>query len=227
LDGSSEIHTKGYMETYKNVSQDIQNQLDAEAEAVYIILTGIDNDIYSTVDVCPNACEMWKANERLKQDHNKLLPETEKNEIDKLMALISLLFNKIYKSTNNNLRTLVNTSRANQDNTPRINKGTGYDNQRAVNVARDRENVGTHVIQEVTPDAANNSGPIFHAKPLQNIQTDNDNYNVFANDKEHLEQPETVNDIFRMNKLKLMLFKDLKKMHQEINTAGSSITAAG
>ncbi|GJT87697.1 hypothetical protein Tco_1069414 [Tanacetum coccineum] len=32
-----------------------------------IILTGIDNDIYSTVDACPNACEMWKAIERLKQ----------------------------------------------------------------------------------------------------------------------------------------------------------------
>nr|GEV13345.1 copia protein [Tanacetum cinerariifolium] len=27
----------------------------------------IDNDIYSTVDACPNACKMWKAIERLKQ----------------------------------------------------------------------------------------------------------------------------------------------------------------
>nr|GFA22151.1 integrase, catalytic region, zinc finger, CCHC-type, peptidase aspartic, catalytic [Tanacetum cinerariifolium] len=29
---------------------------------------GIDNDIYSKVDACPNACEMWKAIERLKQE---------------------------------------------------------------------------------------------------------------------------------------------------------------
>ncbi|GKF37137.1 hypothetical protein Tco_0113895, partial [Tanacetum coccineum] len=29
--GSSETTTKGYMENYKNVSQDIRNQLDAEA----------------------------------------------------------------------------------------------------------------------------------------------------------------------------------------------------
>nr|GFA69165.1 hypothetical protein [Tanacetum cinerariifolium] len=36
-------------------------------EAIQIILTGIDNDIYSTVDACPNACEMWKAIGRLKQ----------------------------------------------------------------------------------------------------------------------------------------------------------------
>nr|GFD39013.1 hypothetical protein [Tanacetum cinerariifolium] len=34
-------------------------------------------------------------------------------EIDKLMALISLSFKKIYKPTNNNLRTSSNTSHAN------------------------------------------------------------------------------------------------------------------
>ncbi|GJT95187.1 hypothetical protein Tco_1090705 [Tanacetum coccineum] len=65
-------------------------------------------------------------------------------EIDKLMALISLSFKKFYKPTNNNLRTSSNTSRANQDNSPRINRGTGYDNQRAVNVAGARENVAYH-----------------------------------------------------------------------------------
>nr|GEZ54544.1 hypothetical protein [Tanacetum cinerariifolium] len=55
------------MENSKNVSQDIRDQLNAKAEAVQIILTGIDNNIYSTVNACPNACEMWKAIERLKQ----------------------------------------------------------------------------------------------------------------------------------------------------------------
>ncbi|GJS58900.1 hypothetical protein Tco_0653684 [Tanacetum coccineum] len=35
-------------------------------------------------------------------------------------------------------------NRANQDNTPRINRGTWYDNQRVVNVARARENVAYH-----------------------------------------------------------------------------------
>ncbi|GKE98865.1 hypothetical protein Tco_0022216, partial [Tanacetum coccineum] len=32
-----------------------------------LVAEGIDNDIYSTVDACSNACEMWKAIERLKQ----------------------------------------------------------------------------------------------------------------------------------------------------------------
>nr|GFA56250.1 hypothetical protein [Tanacetum cinerariifolium] len=153
------------MENYKNVSQDIRNQLDAEAEAVQVILTGIDNDIHSTVDACPNTCKMWKAIERLKHGKSINVQDLETNlywefakftsrdgeslelyyssydqepkmiaeddalskekEIDKLMALISLSFKKIYKPTNNNLRTSLNTTRANRDNTPRINRGTG------------------------------------------------------------------------------------------------------
>ncbi|GKE45529.1 hypothetical protein Tco_1472813 [Tanacetum coccineum] len=32
-----------------------------------MLASGIDNDIYSIVDACLNACEMWKAIERFKQ----------------------------------------------------------------------------------------------------------------------------------------------------------------
>nr|GEV15588.1 hypothetical protein [Tanacetum cinerariifolium] len=208
-----------------------------------IILTGIDNDIYSIVDACPNACKMWKAIERLKQDDNKQ-SETEekqllallllfmiknllrllkmmkcqkKKEIDKLMALISLSFKKIYKPTNNNLRTSSNTSRANQENSPRINRGTGYENQRVINVVEAWENVEqadwkddtddefndqeleAHYmymaqIQEVTPDIDDNSGPIFDTEPLQKVQNNDDNHNVFGDDQENPKQPASVND---------------------------------
>nr|GFC15067.1 hypothetical protein [Tanacetum cinerariifolium] len=64
-------------------------------------------------------------------------------EIDKLMALISLSFKKIYKPTNNNLRSSSNTSRANQDDSLRIYKNARYENQRNVNVVRARENVAS------------------------------------------------------------------------------------
>ncbi|GKA35447.1 retrovirus-related pol polyprotein from transposon TNT 1-94 [Tanacetum coccineum] len=73
---------------------------------------------------------------------------SKEKEINKLMALISLSFKKIYKPTNNNLRTSSNTSRANQDNSPRTSRGTGYDNQRAVNVPGSRETLGTQVVQQ-------------------------------------------------------------------------------
>nr|GEW53754.1 hypothetical protein [Tanacetum cinerariifolium] len=290
-EGSPETTTERYMETYKNVSQGIHDQLNADAEAVQIILTWIDNDIYFTIDACPNACEIWKSIKRLKHGESinvqdletnlywefrkftsrdgeslesyysrfyKMMNELVRNqcdvtnhqmnvqfllqlhpewqrfvtlvkksqelktvlyhklydilkqhhnevnelraeriartanplalvaqqqpvyhpqnhpthytqnssngsqqaatrkrgkaivnspppiydqepfvvaeddeiskdkEIDKLMALISLSFKKIYKPTNNNLRTSSNTCRANQDNSPRINKGTRH-----------------------------------------------------------------------------------------------------
>nr|GFA94103.1 hypothetical protein [Tanacetum cinerariifolium] len=75
--------------------------------------------------------------------------DTSKNkEIDKLMALISLSFKKIYKPTNNNLRTSSNTSHANQDNSPRIHRNAGYKGQRSGTVAGARENVGSSMVQK-------------------------------------------------------------------------------
>nr|GEV42973.1 hypothetical protein [Tanacetum cinerariifolium] len=38
-----------------------------------------DNDIYSTVDACPNACEMWKAIERLKRGESINVQDLETN----------------------------------------------------------------------------------------------------------------------------------------------------
>nr|GEV07170.1 reverse transcriptase domain-containing protein [Tanacetum cinerariifolium] len=202
VEGSLETTKEGYMENYMNVSQDIRNQLDANAEAVQIILI---DDAFS-----------------------------KEKEIDKLMALIYLSLKKIYKPTNNNLQTLSNTSRANQDNSLRINRGTGYANQLIVNVVGARENVEqtdwrddtddksddqeleAHYmymaqIHEVTPDAADNSGPIFDTKPLQKVQNDDDNYNMFTNDKEHPEQPEYVdNDLARERELLVSLIEKLK-----------------
>nr|GFB02533.1 hypothetical protein [Tanacetum cinerariifolium] len=135
FDGNLTTTTKRVFETYKIVTQDIRDQLNAEAEAVQIILTGIDNDIYSTVDACPNAfyhpqthpthynqnfstrSQQAATRNKRKAIVNSPQPiydqepsmvddddETSKDkEIDKLMALISLSFKKIYKPTNNNL----------------------------------------------------------------------------------------------------------------------------
>nr|GFA06341.1 hypothetical protein [Tanacetum cinerariifolium] len=130
--------------------------------------------------------------------------ETSKDkEIDKLMALISLSFKKIYKPTNNNLQTSSNTSRANQDNSPSINRNTGYENQRIGNVVGARETVDQELeahymymakLQEVSLDAAD-SGPIFDTEPFQKV-SNNDHYNVFAIKSEHHEQSESVHNTY-------------------------------
>nr|GEW92302.1 Gag-Pol polyprotein [Tanacetum cinerariifolium] len=75
--------------------------------------------------------------------------ETSKDkEIEKLIALISISFKKIYKPTNNNLQTSSNTSRANQDHFLRITKSAAYENQRIGNVVGARETVGSSVVQK-------------------------------------------------------------------------------
>ncbi|GJT18147.1 putative reverse transcriptase domain-containing protein [Tanacetum coccineum] len=228
-EGSSETTTDRYMENYKNVSQDIRDQLNAEAKAEFGKFTSRDGEslesYYSqfykmmnelvrnqwhvtnhqvNVQFLLQLQPEWQRSQQSTRNRGKAIvtssaptydPEpatvtedeemSKEKEIDKLMALISLSFKKIYKPTNNNLQTSSNTSRANQDNSPRINRGTGYDNQRAVNVAGARENVGTppnklnledesddpgtgsHIkctmaqIQEVNPRSIDNSRPIF------------------------------------------------------------------
>nr|GFA01684.1 hypothetical protein [Tanacetum cinerariifolium] len=108
-------------------------------------------------------------------------------EIDKLMALIYLSFKKIYKPSNNNLRTSSNTSRAIQDSSLRISRGVGECQKlkRAKDAAYHKENMLLYQeleahylymaqIQEVTLDAADNSGPIFYTEPLQKIDRNDD-----------------------------------------------------
>ncbi|GKC86957.1 hypothetical protein Tco_1147606 [Tanacetum coccineum] len=157
------------METYATVLEETKKWKNVEAKAIQIILTGIDNDIYSIVDACLNAIEMWKAIERLKQvyfpqpnpthytqssstrsqtatrnkgkaiansppptyeSEPKIVADDEaslkEKEIDKLVALILMSFNKIYKPTNNNLRTSSNTKNLNVDNTSRSYRRTGH-----------------------------------------------------------------------------------------------------
>nr|GEV82829.1 hypothetical protein [Tanacetum cinerariifolium] len=97
----------------------------------------IDNDIYSTVNACLNACEMWKAIERSQPAATR--NKGQENVNSPLPTYDQEPTMKIYKLTDNNLRTSSNTSRAHQDNTLRINRGTGYDNQRVLNVAGAKE----------------------------------------------------------------------------------------
>ncbi|GJX14709.1 ribonuclease H-like domain-containing protein [Tanacetum coccineum] len=175
--GSSKTTTEGYMENYKNVSQDIRDQPNAEAEAVQIILTGIDNDIYSIVDACPTACEMWKAIERLKQGESINVQDLETNlywEFRKFTSwdgesLESYYLRSQQAATKNKGKEIVNSPPLTYDQEPdmvteddalsnekEIDKLMAlislaflkYDNQRADYVAGARENVGTRVVQQ-------------------------------------------------------------------------------
>nr|GFC37383.1 hypothetical protein [Tanacetum cinerariifolium] len=88
-------------------------------------------------------------------------------EIDKLMDLIFLSFKKIYKPTNNNLRTTSNTSRTNQDNSPWIHRNAGYEGQRSGTVARARDTVGSSMLNAEQADWKDDTGDESYDQELE------------------------------------------------------------
>ncbi|GJS46373.1 hypothetical protein Tco_0596494 [Tanacetum coccineum] len=65
-------------ETIHNMTTENKLYFQAEKEAIFLILTGIGDEIYSTVDACNTAKEMWTAIERLQQVIYYQAPNTPK-----------------------------------------------------------------------------------------------------------------------------------------------------
>ncbi|GJX69640.1 retrovirus-related pol polyprotein from transposon TNT 1-94 [Tanacetum coccineum] len=59
------------VETVMNMTPENRAHFESEKEAIHLILTGIGDEIYSTVDACQTAQEMWEAIERLQQGSTK------------------------------------------------------------------------------------------------------------------------------------------------------------
>ncbi|GKG41394.1 retrotransposon protein, putative, ty1-copia subclass [Tanacetum coccineum] len=71
--------------------------------------------------------------------------------MQKILALITKYFKKLYKPTNNNHRTSSNSKNKTMDNSPRYkndNQSGQFGNQRTMTVARARETVGSQVVQQ-------------------------------------------------------------------------------
>nr|GEW87513.1 hypothetical protein [Tanacetum cinerariifolium] len=74
-DDSPEIPEHTTVETPMNMSPENKAHFESEKEVIHLILTGIGDEIYSTVDACQTAQEMWEAIERLQQEVNELRAE--------------------------------------------------------------------------------------------------------------------------------------------------------
>ncbi|GJX37382.1 retrovirus-related pol polyprotein from transposon TNT 1-94 [Tanacetum coccineum] len=88
-------------------------------------------------------------------------------DMQKNLALIAKYFKKLYKPTNNNLRTSSNTRNKNVDTTPRYkndNQTGQFGNQRAINVVGARETVGSPVVQQSGIQCFNCKGICHYAK---------------------------------------------------------------
>ncbi|GJU02553.1 hypothetical protein Tco_1112891 [Tanacetum coccineum] len=67
------------VETILNMSPENKEHYQAEKEAIHLLLTGIGDDIYSTVDACKTAHEMWIAIERLQQGESLNIQDVKTN----------------------------------------------------------------------------------------------------------------------------------------------------
>ncbi|GKA50588.1 retrovirus-related pol polyprotein from transposon TNT 1-94 [Tanacetum coccineum] len=141
------IPTHKVPKTFKNITPENHAHFnsahfDAEAEAIHMILSGIGDDIYSTVDA-------YLASEE-DEDSDPEQAQRDK-DMQKNLALIAKYIKNIYKPTNNNLRIFSNTRNKNVDNSTRHrndNQSRQFGNQRTIIVAKARETVGNQVVQQ-------------------------------------------------------------------------------
>ncbi|GJX58878.1 hypothetical protein Tco_0290268 [Tanacetum coccineum] len=152
------------VETVMNMTPENRAHFESEKEAIHLILTGIGDEIYSTVDACQTAQEMWEAIERLQQAKPITPPSESASEEDsdpeqaqkdkdmqKNLALIAKVLQETVQNLPHQLRTSSNTINKNVNTTLRYkndNQTGQFGNQRAVNVVRARETVGGLVVQQ-------------------------------------------------------------------------------
>ncbi|GJV71997.1 hypothetical protein Tco_1491992 [Tanacetum coccineum] len=67
------------VETVTNMTPENRAHYESEKEAIHLILTGIGDEIYSTVDACQTAQEMWEAIERLQQGESLNIQDVKTN----------------------------------------------------------------------------------------------------------------------------------------------------
>nr|GFB29330.1 hypothetical protein [Tanacetum cinerariifolium] len=78
-DDSPAIPEHTTVETPMNMSPENKAHFLPEKEAIHLILTGIGDEIYSTVDACQIAQEMWEAIKRLQQGESLNIQDVKTN----------------------------------------------------------------------------------------------------------------------------------------------------
>nr|GEY54982.1 hypothetical protein [Tanacetum cinerariifolium] len=67
IENSLAVPERTTVETTLNMSPENKGHFESGKEAIHLILTGIGDEIYSTVDACKTVHEKWEDVERLQQ----------------------------------------------------------------------------------------------------------------------------------------------------------------
>nr|GEU97996.1 integrase, catalytic region, zinc finger, CCHC-type, peptidase aspartic, catalytic [Tanacetum cinerariifolium] len=111
IDDSLAITEHTMVETPMNMSPKDKAHFKAEKEAIHLILTGIGDEIYSTVNACQVAQEIWEAIERLQQGESLNIQDVKTNlfwEFDKFTShdeeTMESYYTRFYKLMNEMIR---------------------------------------------------------------------------------------------------------------------------
>ncbi|GKB63915.1 hypothetical protein Tco_0920101 [Tanacetum coccineum] len=78
-EGRPAVQQHTTIETVLNMTPENKEHFQSEKEAIFLLLTGIGDEIYSTVDACNTANEMWIAIERLQQGESLNVQDVKTN----------------------------------------------------------------------------------------------------------------------------------------------------
>nr|GEV43811.1 hypothetical protein [Tanacetum cinerariifolium] len=197
----------------------------SEKEAIHLLLTGIEDEIYSTVDACKTAHDMWIVIERSttttrykgKEIAKPITPPSEsacEEDSDPEQAQMDTDMQK----------NLALTSKYKNDN-----HTSQFGNQRTVTVAKARETVEQADWLEDTDEEIDEQELEAHysymakiqevpiadsgtdTEPLEKVQYDAE-YNVFANERHDSEQPESISNTCVVEKIYSNVIPDLPNM---------------
>nr|GEX12657.1 integrase, catalytic region, zinc finger, CCHC-type, peptidase aspartic, catalytic [Tanacetum cinerariifolium] len=204
-DDSRAVPEHTTVERPMNMSPENKARYQSKKEAIHLILTGIGDEIYSIVDACKTAQEMWEAIERNKgkEISKPITPPSESDfeedsdpeqahkdkDMQKNLALIAKTVNVARARENHKEKMLL---------CKQAEKGVPFQAEQSDWLAHMDEEINEQEleahysymekIQEV-PTA--DSGT--YSKPLEQVQNDT-GYNVFANELQHSEQSESINN---------------------------------
>ncbi|GJV23328.1 retrovirus-related pol polyprotein from transposon TNT 1-94 [Tanacetum coccineum] len=78
-DDTPAVPERTAVETILNMSPENKGHYELEKEAIHLLLTGIGDEIHSTVDACKTAHEMWTTIERLQQGESLNIQDVKTN----------------------------------------------------------------------------------------------------------------------------------------------------
>ncbi|GJV27397.1 hypothetical protein Tco_1383845 [Tanacetum coccineum] len=195
------------VETFTNISPENKAYYDAEKEAIHLILTGIGDEIYSTVDACKTAHDMWIAIERLQHGESLNKQDVKTSlfwEFGRITSRdgesIESCYSRFYKMMNEMVRNQLEVA------TMQVNvqflQQLQLEWSRFMTIIKqtiDLDKESYHKLFDILKQYQKEVNEIRVEKiarntnPLALVVQQDAEYNVFANKKQHSEQPGSIN----------------------------------